>query len=164
MDPNLRIAIQTIYQKVDEAVKQAGPKCEASGRCCRFAEYGHTLFLSQLEAEYLLASAPPFSSVDPAVCPFQVESLCTAREPRPLGCRVYFCDPNYQEEGQRISEQGIRELKALADEHGLAWRYAPLHVFLKEHREQFVSQENASADQNPPVSNQPHKIPLPMAT
>jgi superfamily I DNA/RNA helicase len=29
----------------------AGPVCVASGRCCRFKEYGHTLFLSNLEAE-----------------------------------------------------------------------------------------------------------------
>ena len=60
-----------------------------------------------------------------------MDNLCTAREPRPLGCRVYFCDPAYQEDGQRISETYLRQLKDLADELGVGWRYAPLHEFLE---------------------------------
>ena len=60
-------------------------------------------------------------------CPFQKGNLCTAREPRPLGCRVYYCDPAYQETGSRITEEYLRRLKRLADEHGADWRYAPLH-------------------------------------
>ena len=71
--------------------------------------------------------------MDDAFCPFQFENLCTAREPRPLGCRVYFCDPAYQETGQRISEKYVRQLKDLSNDLGLEWRYAPLHVFLNEH-------------------------------
>ena len=111
----------------------AGPRCDASGRCCRFREYGHTLFISQLEADHLLEHAPAFAgSADDAGCPYQIDNLCTARESRPLGCRLYFCDPTYQETGARLSERFIRELKSLADEHGLPWRYAPLHVFLNE--------------------------------
>jgi hypothetical protein len=122
-----------IYKEIDAVVAAAGPICVASGKCCRFKEYGHTLFLSNLEAEVLLESAPPFEQpVTADFCPFQKENLCTAREPRPLGCRVYFCEPNYQETGQRISEHGLRKLKQLAEESGLEWRYAPLHVFLNE--------------------------------
>ena len=55
-----------------------------------------------------------------------------AREPRPLGCRVYFCDPTYQETGNAITETHLRLLKELAEEFDLDWRYAPLHVFLNE--------------------------------
>src|SRR5437588_1039575 len=129
-----RERVLAIYAEADAAVASAGPRCDASGRCCRFKEYGHTLFVSQLEADYLLAHAPHFDGpVNDATCPFQVENLCTAREPRPLGCRVYFCDPTYQETGAEISERYLREIKALADELGLPWRYAPLHVFLEEH-------------------------------
>ena len=36
-----------------------GPVCELSGRCCRFHEYGHTLFLPLPEAAVLIADAPP---------------------------------------------------------------------------------------------------------
>lgn len=134
MNESLRREILQVYQEADRAVAAAGPVCVASGRCCRFAEYGHTLFISNLEAEVLLESAPPFEQpVSSDFCPFQKDKLCTARDPRPLGCRVYFCDPNYQEKSQVISEEYLARLKRLAEEHGLEWRYAPLHVFLNEH-------------------------------
>lgn len=122
-----------LYRDVDAEVKAAGPVCVASGRCCRFKEYGHTLFISNLEADVLLASAPPYETpVTADFCPFQKENLCTAREPRPLGCRIYYCDPTYQETSKAISEKYLRRLKELADQHGVAWRYAPLHNFLND--------------------------------
>jgi hypothetical protein len=123
--------VLALYAEADAAVAAAGPKCDASGRCCRFKEYGHTLFISNLEAEVLLAAAPPYSTpVSADFCPFQVDNLCTAREPRPLGCRVYFCDPTYQETGNAITEKFLRKLKELAEEFKVDWRYAPLHHFL----------------------------------
>jgi hypothetical protein len=130
----LRRAVLQLYTEADREVAAAGPVCVASGRCCRFKEYGHTLFLSNLEADVLLASAPPYdpATVTPDFCPFQKGNLCTAREPRPLACRVYYCDPTYQEAGSEISEKYLRRLKALAEEHGTGWLYAPLHYFLKE--------------------------------
>src|SRR3954470_6636156 len=105
MTPELHQEILTLYREVDREVAAAGPVCVASGRCCRFKEYGHTLFISNLEAEVLLDAAPPYAKpVSGDFCPFQVDNLCTARGPRPLGCRVYFCDPAYQETGAAISE------------------------------------------------------------
>ena len=120
-----------IYAEADREVAAAGPVCVASGRCCRFKEHGHVLYLSHLEAEVLLASAPAYQQpVSSDFCPFQKESLCTAREPRPLGCRVYFCDPHYQETGNQISEKYLQRLKALSVEAEVDWLYAPLHHFL----------------------------------
>jgi Fe-S-cluster containining protein len=133
MTPDLRARVLAIYAAADAVVAAAGPRCDASGRCCRFKEYGHTLFISNLEAEVLLEAAPPYAKpVSGDACPFQVDNLCTARDPRPLGCRVYFCDPTYQETGNAITETYLRRLKELATEVGAAWRYAPLHVFLNE--------------------------------
>jgi hypothetical protein len=127
----VRRRVLEIYRDADAEVAAAGPVCVASGRCCRFKEWGHSLFLSNLEADVLLSAAPPYEQpVSADFCPFQKGNLCTAREPRPLGCRVYFCDPNYQESAQRISESHLRRLKALAEELGLPWQYAPLHHFL----------------------------------
>ncbi len=131
MSESLHTAVLTLYQEVNRAVAAAGPVCLASGRCCRFKEYGHVLYLSNLEAEVLLSAAPPYERpVDPGLCPFQKGNLCTAREPRPLGCRIYYCDPNYQATSQEITETFLRRLKELAEEHGVEWRYAPLHAFL----------------------------------
>src|SRR6202162_893491 len=107
MEAELRRRVLEIYREADAAVAAAGPVCVASGRCCRFKEYGHTLFLSSLEADVLLSAAPEYDkdAVTSDFCPCQKENLCTAREPRPLGCRVYYCDPNYQETGVAISEK-----------------------------------------------------------
>lgn len=134
MNPEVRASLQAVYAAADAAVAAAGPRCDASGRCCRFREYGHTLFISQMEADYLLEQSPPSPGpYTDAGCPYQVENLCTARERRPLGCRLYFCDPGYQDTAPRLSERFIRELKKLCDRQGLPWRYAPLHVFLRDY-------------------------------
>src|SRR4051794_35260947 len=131
MTDELRRRVFALYDEVDRQVRAAGPVCVASGRCCRFKEYGHTLFVSGLEADVLLSQAPPYETpVSADFCPFQQDNLCTAREPRPLGCRVYYCDPAYQETGNAITEKYLHRLKALADEHNVEWRYAPLHTFL----------------------------------
>jgi hypothetical protein len=133
MTPDVERRVFELYRDVDRQVAEAGPVCVASGRCCRFKEYGHTLFLSGLEAEVLLAHAPPYEApVTADFCPFQHGNLCTARGPRPLGCRIYYCDPNYQERAAAITEEALGRLKRLADELGVAWRYAPLHQFLND--------------------------------
>ncbi len=133
MDAILRRQVLDLYEEVDRAVSAAGPVCLASGRCCRFKEYGHTLFLSNLEADLLLADAPSYQQpASPDFCPFQKENLCTAREPRPLGCRIFFCDPNYQETANRLTEEYLHRLKDLAQANGGEWRYAPLHHFLDQ--------------------------------
>jgi hypothetical protein len=107
----------------------------ASGRCCRFREYGHTLFLSNLEAQVLLADAPAYSApVSADFCPFQKGNLCTTREPRPLGCRIYYCDPAYQEVARQLTEKYLRKLKDLANQYAMEWQYAPLHHFLNQKR------------------------------
>jgi Fe-S-cluster containining protein len=131
MDASLKRRVLELYADVEREVATAGPVCVASGRCCRFKEYGHVLYLSSLEANVLLDAAPAHETpVTPEFCPFQKENLCTAREPRPLACRIYFCDPAYQETGNRITEQALERLKVLCETEDITWRYAPLHHFL----------------------------------
>lgn len=133
MAESLAEGVRAVYDRVDAAVRAANPRCDASGRCCRFTEYGHTLFISQFEADILLAAGLPYEQpVTRDGCPFQVDNLCTAREFRPLGCRIYFCDPAFEEAGNALTESALTELKRLADEYDTGWRYAPLHVFLND--------------------------------
>jgi len=86
-----RLELRALYERVDRDLRNR-PKlyCEMSGRCCRFKEYGHDLFLSELEYKEMRAhGAVP--APDPGVCPWLKDGLCTNREGRALGCRVYFC-------------------------------------------------------------------------
>lgn len=123
--------VRQIYERAGADIAQAGPVCIASGKCCRFKEYGHTLFISNLEAAVLLASCPPYETPTLSdFCPFQRDKLCTARDQRPLGCRIYFCDPTYQSTSYALTEKYLRELKELAELMGVEWCYAPLHQFL----------------------------------
>lgn len=135
VDDALREGLKALYADLDAAVAQAGPTCALSGRCCRFEEYGHTLFLSAPEAALLLADAPPPVRPldDGATCPWQDDrGRCHAREARPLGCRVYFCDPAFDgEPAHALSEAFLARLKRLAGSLGLPWNYAPLHRHLR---------------------------------
>jgi len=131
LSPSLRAEVAALYREAEREIAVAGPVCVASGKCCRFKEYGHVLFLSNLEADVLLNAAPLYETpVLTDFCPFQKNNLCTAREPRPLGCRVYYCDPNYQETGNAITEKYLNKLKQLAQDNDVDWEYAPLHHFL----------------------------------
>lgn len=133
-----RAPLAALYGELDAAVAARGPVCGLSGRCCRFAEYGHTLFVSAIEAALLVADAPtPVRALDDgATCPWQdAGGRCTARDARPLGCRVYFCDPAYTPEAaSALSEDFLGRLKRLADDQGLPWNYAPLHHHLRRAR------------------------------
>jgi Fe-S-cluster containining protein len=140
LDPaRFRDALQAVYAALDAEVRRLNPVCAVSGRCCRFDEYGHTLFLSAPEAALLLADAPAPSRPldDGATCPWQDDrGRCTAREARPLGCRVYFCDPAYQEHLPEVGEAAIARLKRLVEEMDLPWDYAPLHRHLRIARDE----------------------------
>lgn len=131
---SFRGRLQAIYAGADAEVAAAGPTCALSGRCCRFHEADHTLFLTAPEAALLLADAPPPCRPldDGATCPWQDgRGHCTARAARPLGCRVYYCDPAYAPQAPEVTERALARLRAMADELGLPWGYAPLHHHLR---------------------------------
>ena len=135
LGPRARAEFRSLYEQLDAEVAKLGPVCRLSGRCCRFQEYGHTLFVSTAEVRFLLESAPaPTRPLDHGeTCPWQ-DSIgrCTARECRPLGCRVYYCDPSYEPSAFDLSERYVARLKELTVNHGLPWNYAPIHRHLEE--------------------------------
>jgi Fe-S-cluster containining protein len=131
--------LRALYDQLDAEVARLGPVCQLSGRCCRFREYGHTLFVSAVEVAFLLRGAPaPDRPLDRGeTCPWQdSQGRCSAREARPLGCRVYYCDPAYSSAASELSERFISRLKGLTDRHGMPWDYAPLHRHLHEQHDQ----------------------------
>jgi hypothetical protein len=131
----IRDELRALYRELDLAVAMKGPVCQVSGRCCRFKDYGHTLFLSAPEALLLIADAPqPPGQIDNGEsCPWQdARGRCTAREARPLGCRVFFCDPSFETHAPELTEIFLARLKQLASRHDWPWNYAPLHHHLRQ--------------------------------
>jgi hypothetical protein len=122
-----REALRALYAEFDAATAAVGPRCVASGRCCDFPVWGHTLFSSALEVEALL-DENPIASFDPApgLCPYWENRRCVARGARPLGCRAFFCDESKEDAMGALHEAFLRRLKDLHVRHGLAWDYAPL--------------------------------------
>lgn len=116
--------VEAIYQKLGDAVKARQPVCVASGRCCKFEEFGHRLFVTTLEMAHFMQSKPQaVANPDPAGCPFQSGRLCTVHTIRPFGCRIYYCDPTAQQWQQDLYEQMHRELKELHETFEISYFY-----------------------------------------
>lgn len=132
MNQDLKQGLLSIYDDLAAEITQLAPICEISGRCCRFIEYGHRLYLTRPEAELLLSEGlPDGAEITSGTCPFQIDKLCTAREKRPFGCRVFFCDPNYAGHAEVLTEKYLSHLKRLHQATETPWEYASLHHFLE---------------------------------
>jgi Fe-S-cluster containining protein len=142
VDPQISGELELVYEAIARAVAARRPVCDASGRCCKFDEWGHRLYVTGLEAAYLAARLGREISLEEIAtaraaggCPFQKALLCSVHAIRPLGCRVYYCDETAQEWQMELSERMLGEVKAIHERHGLAYRYgewrAMLHVIVE---------------------------------
>ncbi len=125
-------ALEGIYAHIADDVTRRGPVCWASGRCCNFEKTGHRLYVTGLEAAWCVlgmrdSGAATMEGIAAARerggCPFQVGNLCGAREVRPVGCRVYFCDRSAQVWQRELSEAALRDVRALHEAERLEYRY-----------------------------------------
>lgn len=96
--PNISTRIEVIYREVQDQIDARKPRCDISGKCCRFDAYGHRLFVTTLEiAAFADALTDAVLPVTTGGCPYQIDRLCTVHAIRPFGCRIYFCDPTAQD-------------------------------------------------------------------
>jgi Fe-S-cluster containining protein len=156
--PAVTTAFSNLYQQIDNQVAQRNPLCNASGRCCRFDEFGHRLYMTGLEICIFLAavnkgSGAQRSGVRPAPqplpilthspdrkagvtesrgCPYQIEQLCSVHTLRPMGCRLFFCDPSSQQWQQDLYEHYHEQIKALHQQWELTYRYMEWRVGLAQ--------------------------------
>jgi len=129
-------------QRIAEEVRTRRPLCLASGACCHFEAYGHRMYLSGLEAAFVVAridaararqAANPLRVLEVASarergdCPYLAGGLCGAHEERPLGCRIYFCDKGADGKGAEwqsdLYEAMHAETIALHERLGAPYRY-----------------------------------------
>lgn len=119
--------LSEIYEELDEDLSRLAPECKACGQCCHFESFGHVLFASSLEVNYLLRKAGhPKRPVKKEACPYLVSNLCTVREHRTLGCRVFFCQKDWPNTSQDLYESYFRRIKDLSAKYQLEWCYAPM--------------------------------------
>jgi Fe-S-cluster containining protein len=140
--PAIRAELESIYADVASEIARRGPACWASGRCCRFDRAGHRLYVTGLEAAYVVANldrallptgdgAPTrvltLTQVEDARqrgdCPFLSGNVCGVHEIKPLGCRVYFCDRSAQVWQHELTESGLARLRLLHEREGIEYRY-----------------------------------------
>ena len=144
-------ALAELYARVDARVAAASPRCQMSGRCCDFPTSDHELYATDLERDYAVAMA---GGAVPAVasgrCPWYVEGLCRLRDGRPLGCRVYFCDPDWAEAMPSVYEDFHRELGALHARFDVTYRYGRFVDTVRE-----VAGGDAAPDAPPDTGERP---------
>lgn len=145
-------AVARILANADAEIASHHPVCRSSGKCCQFEKYGHRLYVTAAElahfsrwAQNNAAPSPAPSSSPTAIslpqffarqspegCPYQVEKRCTARDARPLGCRVYFCDQTAQSWQHDLYEKYHARLREVHDRHALPYRYLEWRSALRE--------------------------------
>ena len=122
-------ALAALYADVRQQIDVRRPLCEMSGRCCRFEEYGHRLFVTTLElAAFVgelrqLGRHHPPQGWDGTGCPFQSHKLCTVHAIRPFGCRMFFCDATSTEWQNEQYERFHARLKRLHEELSVPYFY-----------------------------------------
>jgi Fe-S-cluster containining protein len=140
---DVRDAVARVYADLQREIDARRPICVASGRCCRFEEFGHRLYVTTLELAAFVAELPVTSCQLPeeakrsslpllatgnsqlvtASCPFQVAKLCSVHAIRPFGCRMFFCDATSTQWQNERYEQFHAELKRLHEELNVPYMY-----------------------------------------
>jgi Fe-S-cluster containining protein len=123
----VRAALDGVYQGLAGEIAQRGPRCELSGRCCRFEEYGHRLYVTTIElaafVHGLRQGGPAVPAWEGTGCPFQVAKLCSVHSIRPFGCRAFFCDPTAAQWQNEVYERLHGQIKRLHDHYGIPYFY-----------------------------------------
>jgi len=126
--------LEQVYDRLERELEGLSPQCRGDGDCCRFETSKLRLFATTLETAYLLyRSGEPEAPPSLKACPYQQGNRCLARQGRPLGCRIYFCDPGVEAALPAIYERYHQEITALHKRHGLGYTYEELiRVLLRE--------------------------------
>ncbi len=121
---DLAARIAAFYTALDQTITAHGPICRNRGICCSFDRFGHSLFVTTVELVYFIRcnhDSPPIKGS--SSCPYHVDGECRARGSRPLGCRIFFCDPLSQDWQGPTYERGLVELKRIGTAFGVNYRY-----------------------------------------
>ena len=86
LQENLYSELSLLYQRLEKELIQLNPGCNTCGTCCNFSTFGHVLYTSSIEVDYITqyVEVPDFNVSD-NVCPFLKDNQCSIRDFRTLG-------------------------------------------------------------------------------
>ena len=159
--PAAMAAVEQVYADLQRQIDLRKPICKTSGRCCRFDEFGHRLYVTTLElaafARGLIHFKSQISNLQfsilspPAACPFQLDGLCSVHSIRPFGCRVFFCDATSNQWQHEQYEHFHATLKQLHERFSVPYRYVEWRQALRE----------LNLSPPPDAANPPGRLSLP---
>ena len=138
--PEAARQLAALWQDLDRRLAEPQAACRACGRCCDFPRQSHILFATRLELEVCLSWARDHAVVaEPTArrrlaageCPFLEAGRCAVRPARPVGCRIFFCQPPHPdllEETVLVAQQGLQSISM--GHIGLRW-YGPALAYLE---------------------------------
>ena len=127
--------VAEVYQWLDEQINKKFSSvelCTACGRCCNFAGFDHSLFVSSPEIIYFHEKVGPETrSMVAEQCPYNVNGKCTIYENRFAGCRIFFCRADVDFQNQ-LSESALKKFKEICLAFKIPYRYMDLQKALNE--------------------------------
>ena len=129
--PDVREAVARVYAELQVEIDARKPRCSMSGRCCRFDEFGHRLYVTTIELAAFLPHVQPAPAVAGG-CPFQIDGLCSVHTVRPFGCRVFFCDETSEAWQHAQYERFHAQIKRMHEELAVPYRYLEWREALAE--------------------------------
>ncbi len=129
--PVINAAINQIYHDLSNDIAQHNPVCKETGRCCHFDTYDHRLYVTTLEVAWIelqltTQNRAALQTADlPNIdnCPFQSNTKCTIHPIRPIGCRIFFCDPSTKHWQASLYEQYLARLRTIHNDHAIPYQY-----------------------------------------
>jgi Fe-S-cluster containining protein len=123
-------SLNELLAAAQEDVLRLKLPCRACGACCDFTAMDHRLFVSGGELA-LLAKVRPPRRPERLRCGYQQNNLCTARNRRPLGCRMFYCESEAREPVQNLYETWHKRIITLHQEAEIPYVYGEMTAWLE---------------------------------
>lgn len=135
--PEIRLYSEliTIYECLEVELMKLNPVCKQCGTCCKFSIFGHVLYTTNIEVSFITqhVDVPEFDA-SKNVCPFLKNNQCSIRDFRTLGCRIFYCNPQFKEASHDLYEKYYRMMKDLSHKYNTQWEYLPFLNQLIEYK------------------------------
>jgi hypothetical protein len=112
-----------IYEELNAELVEFPFSCKACGKCCAFIQFGHQLWLTNIEFAYLFSDlSKDFIKKSYKDCPLMKNKRCTSRDLRSIGCRVFHCNAD-SETMNDLTEKYLEKIQLFAQKHKIELIY-----------------------------------------